>query len=90
MDKAKKLLQELEQEIPQNERDVEDINTVQDMLGMIAELVDEFTSGRSSNQSNPYSRKVVMKALKMLAEETGITDPYDVDLKKLIGLKQRN
>ena len=86
MDKAQKLLRELEQEIPQREAEPgsPEFHTVMDMLAMIAELIQEFTSGKASNTQNPYSRPVVKKALKMLADESGIKDPMDVDLEKLI------
>jgi len=59
-------------------------NTLQDLIGMIAELVMEFTEGRASSKQNPYSRPVVRKALEMLAAEIGVKDKYDVDLKKLV------
>jgi len=59
-------------------------HTHQDLIGMIAELVDEFTSGRASQTQNPYTRPVINKALEILAAETGEKDKYSVDLKKLM------
>lgn len=76
-DKVLNLLKEAEPGSPE-------FHPVHDLMGMIAELVDEFTSGRASDTKNPYSRPVIKKALKMLADESGIKDPMDVDLKKLM------
>jgi altronate dehydratase len=58
--------------------------TLQDLIGMIAELVLIFTEGRARQTGNPYSIPEVKKALKMLAAETGAKDWMDVNLPDLI------
>ena len=75
--KADKILDLLKEDEPK-------IQSVQDLMGMIAELVQVFTSGKAQSAGNPYMNPVVKKALQMLAHETGTKDWMDVDLGKLI------